>query len=155
MPSFQGQTDNVLKIQLQSVLVATHWLQSKVAAGGEAALECFTAYVGNGAAISISVKDEGGATITSASGTVHGNLHRSRIRIPADCEAKRLTFEAELAKHGLKGSSEELAVLPFVQIKNLKWLNAQGGALSVLGNDVNVSCEAQILGLPDGEIARV
>lgn len=155
MPSFQGQTDQVLRIQLESFLVRVAWLAEKVAAGGEATLECFTAYVANGAEIQITVKGDDGATVATVKGTVHANVHRSPVMVPADCKAKALIAEVELPKHGLKGASSALQVVPAVKIQNLRWLDTDGAVLASLGNGVSAVCEAQVLGLNDGEMARV
>lgn len=155
MPSFQGQTDQVLRIQLTSVLVRVAWIGTKAAAGGEAVIECLTAYVGNGAEIQITVKGDDGATVATVKGTVQANVHRGPVKIPSDCKAKSLIAEVELPKHGLKGMSAALRVAPAVKIQNLRWLDGDGAVLSALGNAVNAVCEAQVTGLEAGDFARI
>jgi hypothetical protein len=151
MPSFQGQTDQVLRIELTSILVRVAWVGDKVAAGGEAVIECLTAYVGNGAEIQITVKGDDGATVATVKGTVHANVHRGPVKIPADCKAKSLIAEVELPKHGLKGASAPLKVVPAIQIQNLRWLDTDGAVLTSLGNETNAVCEAQIIGAEAGQ----
>jgi len=155
MPSFQGQTDQVLRIQVQSLLASVSWLSDRVAAGGLAVAEIMTAYVGNGAPIQLKVMDEKGATIASANGTVQSNLHRSQIPIPADCRAKSLVLEIELPKHSLKGKSGLLAVVPALRFTDLKWTDKDGGALKAIVPDQVVTCEAKVAGLAEGDMVLV
>jgi hypothetical protein len=154
MPSFQGQSDQVLKIQLTSVMARVGWLEDKVAAGGFATLECMTAYVGNGAAIKVVVKDEGGATVVSSEGTVHANVHRNCIALPKDCKAKGIIAEVELPKHGIKGVSGSLKVVPAIAFSDLKWLDAEGATLTALANGVTATCEAKVTGLEADDKAQ-
>lgn len=151
MPSFQGQTDQVLRIQVQSVLASVSWLSDRVAAGGWAVAEIRTAYVGDGAPIQLKILGEDGATIASVTGTVQSNLHRSQINIPADCQAKTLVLEVELPKHSLKGKSGLLAVVPTPNFTELKWTDKEGQVLSAIETDQVVACEAKVAHLNEGD----
>jgi hypothetical protein len=151
MPTFQGQTDQVLRIQVQSILVGVAWQSNAVAAGGMATIEVLTAYVGEGAPIQLTVKDQAGSTLMTLSGSVHSNLHRSQIVIPRDCKAKTLIVEAEMAKHGLQGKSELLTVFPTPVFTDLKWTDGQGKTVTTILPETLVACEAKVTGLSNDQ----
>ena len=101
----QGQTDQVLKVKLESQLILARWLDVGVAANGEAGLEVGTQFVGHGAPIKITVKDAEGKAVGSLEGKVLQGWFRARFRPDAKAAGKTLFFEAELPKHSLKLAS--------------------------------------------------
>lgn len=148
MPTFQGQTDQVLKIQLQSFIVSAHWLEPQASAGGETRLEVMTAYVGDTAPIEVAVLDRDGKECVKLQGAVRSQVYRTKVVIPADA-AGPLRFKAKLPKHGLEAQSGDLKVLPKVLVQNLKWLDGDGKALSAWKDGSLLTCEAQCLGAPE------
>lgn len=152
MPTFQGQTDQVLKIQLQSFIVSAHWLEPQASAGGETRLEVMTAYVGDTAPIEVAVFDRDGKECVKLQGSVRNQVYRTKVVIPADAIGP-LRFKAKLPKHGLEAQSGDLKVLPKVVVQNLQWLDGDGQAdrqtLSAWKDGSLLTCEAQCLGAPE------
>ncbi len=145
MPTFQGQSDQVLKIKLQSFIVAAQWLEPIASAGCETILEVMTAYVGDTAPIEISVMDAMGKECLKLQGVVLSQIFRARINLPSDIVGP-LRFKAKLPKHSLEAQSGELKVLPKIQVKNLRWLNGESQAISEWKDGTLLTCEGQCLG---------
>lgn len=148
MPTFQGQTDQVLKIQWQSFIVAARWLEPVASAGGHTTLEVLTAYVGDAAPIEVTVLDAQGKECLKLQGAVRSQIFRAKVGLPADTVGP-LLFKAKLPKHGLEAQSGNLKILPKVVVQNLKWLDGEGKALSVWKDGTALSCEGQCLGAPE------
>src|SRR3989337_2030722 len=102
MTAQQGQTDSILKIQLQSQLLNARWLDAEVAQNGQAGLEVSTSFVGEGAPIKITLKDLEGNTLGAQEGKVLANFYRALYKPAGANTTGGVTFEAELTKHGLK-----------------------------------------------------
>ncbi len=154
MPAFQGQTDQVLRIQVTSYLLVARWLEEQVALNGEAGVEIITAYVGEGAKVNITVKDGEGKAAGSLDGKVLSNQFRARFPITSAPAGGRLTFEAELPAHGLKLASGELLIGPPLIIDALVWQNPNGQGLTEAMTGDQAVLKAKIKGKHSGR-ARV
>ncbi len=156
MPTFQGQTDQVVKIQLKSYLLLARWLDPEVAANGEAALEVITAYVGDGAKVEATVKDLQGKTLTTVKGTMHSNLFRGRFKVPTGNTTGGMIFEANLPAHGLKLASQAVKVGPPVEFSELKWLDAKEDKTPEEAEEnQTIRYQAKVKGLQDGDEVHV
>jgi len=63
MPTYQGQTDQILKIKLPSAILNARWGANEVANGGTIMLEFITQWVADGSEIQVTVKDFEGGTV--------------------------------------------------------------------------------------------
>ncbi len=149
MAEFQGQTDNILKIQVKSTLVYCRWGAAEVSTGGNASLEVLTALVGEGANIKIAIKDLEGNAVDNLTGKILSN----QFRLPYKTKANKtgaIYAEVELPDHNLKGKTSKLGVTPPVTFENLKWLDAKDKAITEVTERDQVKLTADVKGLRDG-----
>lgn len=151
MPSFQGQTDQVLKIQVKSYIVSAQWLQASATVPGEAALEVGTAYVGNTAPIEIDVLDGDGKAYAKIQGSVYSNLFRAKLKTDKAAGQNKLTFKAKLTKHGLESASGPLELRPPVEFTQLEWQDADKKKIDKIAEGQRVHLSAKVKGLQEGE----
>jgi hypothetical protein len=151
VPTFQGQTDQVLKIQVKSFLVAARWLQSAAAVPGEVALEVGTAYVGDTAPIEIEVLDGDGKAYGKITGAMHSNLFRAKLKTDKAAGQNKLTFKAKLTKHGLEMASGPLDLRPPVEFTQLEWQDADKKKIDKISEGQRVHLSAKVKGLQEGE----
>jgi len=120
MTEYRKPTDTEHTEKLPSQMVTAEWVRKIGCAGDPLPLEVWTHFVGNGAAITVKIKDQKGKTVETLKGQVFGNRFTGRIVIP-EKEVEALTFTAKLSKHGLQAESNTCRVLPPVKITNQKW----------------------------------
>ena len=120
MTEYRKSTDTEHTEKLTSQMVTAEWVRKIACAGDPLPLEVWTHFVGNGAAITITVKDQKGKTVETVKGQVFGNRFAGRIVIP-EKNVDALTFTAKLSKHGVQADSNTCRILPPVQITNQKW----------------------------------
>jgi hypothetical protein len=120
MTEYRKQTDTEHTEKLTSRMVTAEWVRKIAYAGDSLPLEVWTHFVGNGAAITIKVKNQKGKTVETLKGQVFGNRFAGRIVIP-EKDVEALVFTAKLSKHGLQADSNTCRILPPVKITNQKW----------------------------------
>lgn len=151
MPSFNGQTDQVLKIQVKSSLVAARWLQDSAAVPGEVSLEVAGTFVGNAAPIEIEVLDGDGKAYAKIQGSMYSNFFRAKLKTDKAAGRNKLTFKAKLAKHGLELASGPLALRPPVEFTQLEWQDSGKKKIDKLAEGQRVHLSAKVKGLKEGE----
>src|SRR5210317_692535 len=154
MPVFRGQTDQVLKIQLQSYLLEVLWGYAECAAGGVVPIEARTAYVADGSKIMITVKDMNGGTIETIKGKVYSNFFRKQYKVKPN-KTGGLFFEAEMRAHGLRLVSQAMKVLPPVGISGFKFQDEDGNAITEVEDGQDITMAADVKGPQDGTKALI
>jgi len=144
MPTYQGQTDQVLKIKLPSAILGARWGEHEVAIGGTIMLEVTTQWVADGAEIQITVKDFEGGTVETLKGKVFSGIHRRQYQVSKPNKTGGMYFEAELKAHGLKAMGPKVKVWPAVDITALEWLDDKGKALKTVTGDQNMILRAKV-----------
>lgn len=150
MPKMNGQTDQVLKVKLNSQILGAAWGLAEVAAGGVIPIEVATHFVADGSDIQVTVKDLEGKTVESLKGKVYSNLFRIPFAVSKPNKTGGMTFEAELPAHSLKATSPRIKVLPPVKIGGLKMLDGKGAELKKLVRAERIELTGKIEGPPDG-----
>ncbi len=120
MKTYQGQTDKIKKIELDSLIEQITWSAPHAAIGSKVSLEVFTHFVGNNSEIKIELTDKSGKTIETVTGKIIGNHYWKQIVVPEKAKDE-LYAEVKLPKLGLSKKSNRLYVYPAIQIKNCKW----------------------------------
>lgn len=153
MAKLDGQTDQVLEVKMTSVLALAHWLENELPINGDVGLEVMTAYVADGAPLTLTIKECGGATLDTVELKMKNNLARLRWKPkkPSDLTGKPLEFEAELKKHSLKKTSGPLKASAPVLFNELRWLDSEGKSLSEMSDSCAVICESKVKGLNEGD----
>jgi hypothetical protein len=119
---FTKSSDTKHKVVLESSLVYAEWTQQTAFAGFHAGFEIGTLCVGDGAPVKIIVKDEKGNAICRTEGVIFRNRCRGAVMIPSATKPQEMIyFEAQLPKHGLKGDSFRIIVLPEIKVSGLHW----------------------------------
>jgi hypothetical protein len=114
--------DPAHEIKLDSTLVSASWLAARGIAGQTVEFEVRTCFVGNGAAIKVTGKSEGGKKLGKVSDKINNNLFIGEFEIPEDIdEGDEIYFEFDLSKNGISGESERIPVIPGLVIKSIKW----------------------------------
>ncbi|MBW8890227.1 MAG: hypothetical protein JF616_20935 [Fibrobacteres bacterium] len=150
MPEMNGQTDQVLKVQLKSQILAASWELAEIAAGGTVPIEVTTLYVAEGSDIQITVKDLEGKTIDTVKGKVYSNLYRAPFTASKPNKTGGMYYEAELSPHGLKAVSPRLKVGPPVKISGLKFLDEKGAEMKSFDQADRIELTGKIEGPPEG-----
>ncbi|MBS4032861.1 MAG: hypothetical protein KGZ85_00230 [Ignavibacterium sp.] len=120
MKTYQGQTDKIKKIELESSIEQITWSAPHAAVGGKVSLDVFTHFVGNNSEIKIELTDKSGKTIETLKGNIIGNHYWKQIIVPGKANDE-LYAEVKLPKLGLSKKSNRLYVYPAILIKNCKW----------------------------------
>jgi hypothetical protein len=155
MSKHQGQTDKVLKIQLKSILQTARWGAPNVATGGRIAIEVVTAFVADGSAVKITIKDAEGKAIDTLKGKMWSNHYRTEYKVAKANKTGGMFFEAELAAHGLKAVSGKVYVMPPTPITEVKWLDPEGKTPKEIHPKEKYTLHARIQSLPAFKEASV
>jgi hypothetical protein len=151
MPGYTKPTDTAHKIQVKSNLIYALWTYKSAHAGQEAGLEAKTSFVGNGAKIKVTCKNESGKKLDKVEGEVFNNKFEGKVLIPDNVKPHDMVFfEAELPKHGLKGESNLIPVKPAIKVTSLRWDRREVKR----GDMVTLTCQFQS-GVEDGDEATV
>ncbi len=148
MTKHQGQTDKLLKIQLKSLLQTARWGAPNVASGGRIPIEVGTAFVADGSAVKIAVKDAEGVAIETVKGKVWSNQFRVLYVVSKPNKTGGMFFEAELPAHGLKALSGRVQVFPPTPITDLKWIDSEGKAPKEIHPKEQYTLHARIQAIP-------
>jgi hypothetical protein len=120
--TFNKSTDTEHVVKLDSKLISATWTCGSAMAGGRAGFQIQTAFVGEGAPITVKGKSENGAKLGTMAGVVTGNRFGGLFIIPEDIELDdKVYFEFKLKKNDLNGESERIPAIPIVRIFNLHW----------------------------------
>jgi hypothetical protein len=115
-------TDSENKIKMDSSLVYASWRRGSAYAGSKAAFEIGTSFVGNGAPVKVTVKNDGGKKQGKIKGKMRANIFIGIFKVPKKIEpGDKIYFEVELSKNGLNGKSNSIPVFPKPLITNMKW----------------------------------
>lgn len=146
---FTKSTDSEEEIKLDSILVYAEWRCGVAVAGQTATVAVGTSFVGDGATVKITGKSKKGKKLGKLKGKMRSNMFVGRLEIPADTEVgDRVYFEAELSDNSLSGQSDEIPVVPGIQVTNLKWSadEARRGDILKLTADIdNVRDDTEVL----------
>lgn len=137
---FSKSSDQKHKITLESSLVYAEWTQQVAYAKMSVGFEVGTLCVGDGSPVKISVKSDKGKVVGKADGLVLRNRFRGSVAISdAVKHGEMIFFEAQLPKHGLKGESFKIMVLPEIKVSGLKW----GADIARRGDFVSIKADVQ------------
>lgn len=135
---FSKSSDQKHQIKLESSFVYAEWTQQAAYAGLQAGFEIGTLCVGDGAPVKIVAKSEKGKTLGKAEGIILRNKCRGTVEIPASARLDEMIyFEASLPKHGLKGESFKIVVMPEIKISGLQW----GADIARRGDFVSIKAD--------------
>ena len=120
--TFNKSTDSEHEVKLDSKLISATWACGSAVAGGRAAFQIQTAFVGEGAPVKVKGKSENGESLGTITGEMHSNRFSGLFEVPEDVELDDLVyFEFKLKKNSLDGESERIPAIPIVRIVNLHW----------------------------------
>ena len=145
---YQRPTDQVHKIKLTSAISHATWDRPVASTGEKVEALVYTHFVGNGSEIRISIHNKSGKRLDRIEGEVYGNRFKS-IWTVSDKAQDAVYFEAELKKHGLKEKSEEMEIIPPIEITNAKWSQQEARRGDIL------KLTADVTGAPDGTEALI
>lgn len=148
MAEYQGQTDQVHKVKLPSAINQAVWDRPAAWAGQNVEALVYTTFVGNGSEIRITIRNKSGRRLGRLEGKVRGNRFRGEWMVSNKAK-EAVYFEAELKKHGLKEKSEEMQVIPSIEIANAKWSQPEARRGDIL------KLTADVTGAPDGTEALI
>ena len=143
MKKYQGGTDRVERIQLNSSIQQVVWAKRFAVACGLAELQIYTHFVGNSSKIEIELLDQNDKRFGKYTEKISGNRFWTQIKVPTEAQ-QALYANVKLPKHSLQMKSAPLIILPLVEISNLKW-----GQKEAREGDI-VSLSADVKGVPDG-----
>lgn len=143
MAIYERPTDQSHHIQLDSTLEQVMWLRTLASPGGTIGLEVFTHYVGNGAAMTIALRDHTGASFGTYDVQVYGNRWKADVVVPPEAR-QALYAKATLPQHGLEQESKPLLLLPNIDVKNAQWSQTTARRGDIL------TLTADVLKAPDG-----
>ncbi|MEW6411711.1 MAG: hypothetical protein AB1483_04455 [Candidatus Zixiibacteriota bacterium] len=146
---FNKSTDSEEEIKVDSSLVYAEWRSGCAIAGRTVSLEVATAFVGNGATIKITGKSRKGEKLGKIKGKILNNKFVGALEVPSDIEiGDRVYFEAELPDNSLSGKSEDIPVVPGINVTNMKWSADEarrGDILTLTANVDNVKDDTEAL----------
>lgn len=148
MTEYQRSTDAVHEIQLTSAISNVTWGYMQASVGDEVPLLVRTHFVGDGSEIRITVYNSSGRRLDRFTGTVRGNRYRGTYTV-SDRAEDAIYFEAELRQHGLSERSENMEIVPPVEITNLQWSQQEARRGDIL------QLTADVEGAPDGTEATI
>lgn len=135
---FSKSSDQKHQIKLESAFIYAEWTQQIAYAGMQAGLEVGTLCVGDGAPVKITAKSDKGKTLGKSEGLIIRNKFRGTVNIPASAKTDEMIyFEASLPKHGLKGDSFKIMVMPEIKVSGLQW----GSDVARRGDFVNIKAD--------------
>lgn len=143
-----GETGKTHVIELTSALYHVTWAEALAAPGGTVRLDVTTGNVGNGADVTIKLQDGKGKSFGTFKDHLVANRLSAQLVVPQDAQ-DALIAEVELPKHGLKGTSEALLLMPPVEIKDLTWSAEEARRGDIL------TMEATVEGAYDGSEATI
>jgi hypothetical protein len=143
MAIYERPTDQSHQIQLDSTIEQVMWSRTLASPGGTIGLEVFTHYVGNGAEMTIALRDHTGASFGTYDVKLYGNRWKADVVVPPEAR-QALYAKAKLPKHGLEKESAPLLLLPNIEVKNAKWSQE-----TARRGDI-VTLTADVLRAPDG-----
>lgn len=148
MQAFTKSTDTEHCETLSSKIVTAVWIRKISCAGEPLAFEVWTQFVGNGADITLTVKNQNGKAVGKIKDKVFGNRLSGKISVP-EKGIESLAFTAKLPRHGLKADSNTCRILPPIRITGQKWSQNEARR----GDIVRLTADAQ--NVPEGTEAMI
>ncbi len=143
--NFSKSVDTEHEVKLDSTLVYANWTSSAAVAGGKAAFEIGTSFVGDGAKIEVVGKSVNGTSLGKVSGKIGANSFSGELNVPEDIDKDdEVYFEVKLSANGLSGKSTNIPAIPKVKVKKLEW-----GQAEAKRGDI-VSLKAEFEGVRNG-----
>lgn len=147
---YNKSTDSQHKIKLESTLVYAAWRTGVAPLGQSAALEVFTSFVGDGAKIKITGKNQKGKSLGKIDAVIKNNKFVGALDIPDNLEiGEAVQFDVNLPQNGLSGQSNFIPVGPPIEATDLKWSAKEARRGDIL------TLSAKTKGLPDGTEAKI
>ncbi len=120
--TFTRATDESHIIKVESQLIYAIWKRGIARGGANIELEVRTAFVGEGAKISITIKGSKSKKLGSFDDLVFGNRYICAIPLPPDLElGEDVWFEVKLSKQKLKGKSNLIPAFPMPELLSMNW----------------------------------
>ncbi len=120
--TFTKSVDEAHVVKLESQLIYAIWQKGVARGGANIPLEVRTAFVGEGATISITVKGSSSKKIASFDDLIFGNRYTCAIPLPPDLEVgEDVWFEVKLSKQKLKGKSNLIPAFPMPELHSMSW----------------------------------
>ncbi len=135
---FTKATNESHIIKVESQLIYAMWKKGIARGGANIELEVRTAFVGEGAKISITIKGSKSKKLGSFDDLIFGNRYTCAIPLPPDMElGEDVWFEVKLSKQKLKGKSNLIPAFPMPELLSMSW-NQQ---VARRGDVLNLSAE--------------
>ena len=114
--------DTIKEIHLSSRLLSLNWNSAAAYPGYPTSYQVNLSFVGYGAPITFTFKNDSGETLAQKSGLVRHNTFTGSFTVPEDCElGESIYFEVALPDNNLKGESESIPVIPPIELTEMKW----------------------------------
>lgn len=148
MSEYERQTDQVHEIKLPSAISQAMWDRPMAWVKKKVGILVYTHFVGNGSDIRITIRNKSGRRLDRIEGKVYSNRFRETWTV-SDKAKEAVYFEAELRQHGLKEKSEEMEIIPPIEITNAKWNQPEARRGDIL------KLTADVKNVPDGAEALI
>lgn len=148
MSEYERQTDQVHEIKLPSAISQAMWDRPMAWVKKKVGILVYTHFVGNGSDIRITIRNKSGRRLDRIEGKVYSNRFRETWTV-SDKAKEAVYFEAELRQHGLKEKSEEMEIIPPIEITNAKWSQPEARRGDIL------KLTADVKNVPDGAEALI
>ncbi len=120
--TFTVPTDKREKIKLESQLIYAIWKKGIGRGGANIELEVRTAFVGEGAKISITVMGSKSKKLGTFDDLIFGNRYHCAIPLPPDLQiGEVLWFDVKISKLKLKGKSNRIPAYPMPELLSMTW----------------------------------
>jgi len=136
---YNKSTDTEHEIKLTSHLISAVWRYGAVHAGQIAPVEVLTSFVGNGAKIKITGKSENGKKLGKLNGKIRNNKFIGDLEIDEGAKiGDDAYFEVDISQAGVDGTSNNVPILPPIEVTNMKWSAAEArrGDILTLSADI-------------------
>jgi hypothetical protein len=148
MSEHSGQTDQVHEVELESAINQAMWDRPAASIGQDVEVLVYTHFVGDGSSIRITVRNGSGRRLDRFEGQVYGNRFRGTWTV-SDRAEETAYFQAELRDHGLEEDSEEMEIIPPIEITNARWSQQEAQR----GDELTLT--ADVTNVPDGIEAQI
>lgn len=148
--TYTKQTDKSHIVKLDSALIYALWKCGSARGGAKAGLEVRTSFVGEGAAIEITVKGDDYGKITKHKDKIYGNRYYGEVDIPKKIKpGESVWFEVKLSRQGIKGESNVIPAGPPIELRRMQWDKKEARRGDVL------KLTAELEGVEEGAEATV
>lgn len=148
MYEYQRPTDAAHRIELESSIDRAVWDRGVASIGEEVEFQVYTRFVGDDSEARITIKNSSGRRLDELTAQVYGNRCRGRWTV-SDRARDSVYYEVDLREHGVRGDSEELAIIPARTITNARWSQTEARR----GDILTLSADTE--NFPEGTEARI